>query len=93
MIHISSCSHGIKSVISEEYIYTLCDVCQWGCKPHLCVEKTKIGVMNRWEEGDSLDFKIDYEPGTKVNYDNMFINIEGDEIVAGYDDVAARCAR
>lgn len=49
--------------------------------------------MNRWEEGDSLDFKIDYEPGTKVNYDNMFINIEGDEIVAGYDDVAARCAR
>ena len=93
MIHISSCSHGIKSVISEGYIYTLCDVCQWGCKPHLCVEKTKIGVMNRWEEGDSLDFKIDYEPGTKVNYDNMFINIEGDEIVAGYDDVAARCAR
>lgn len=94
LIHISSCAHGEKSVASDDgYIYTLCDVCFWGCKRHLCVAKTKIGIMNRWEEGDYLDLRIDIEHGTKVDFDNMFISIEGDEIVAGYDDVAARCAR
>jgi len=86
LIHISSCPHGEKSVISEEYIYTIYDICHYGSPRHFAVAKTKLGVLNRWEEADYLNFRLESERGEKIVYDDMFIRVDGDELIVGYKE-------